>query len=116
MPRGKRAIGNTSVTISITEQFRDEIDAAAAAENRTRSNYIVTVLAKKLAQQKAMKELEAKAPAPFISTARAPHHETPSLNEEPVTRDAVAPKMPPPRITRARSALRKLPPANQPKD
>jgi hypothetical protein len=95
MPEKKshaRAPGKTSLTISLTDEFRDEIDAAAREENRTRSNFIVTLLAKKLAERKARLALDNAAPKPatFPSTARPPQ-EIHSVNESAPTADAVPP-------------------------
>lgn len=110
MPRGKRAPGKTSISISVTEEFRDEIDAAAAEDNRTRSNFIVTVLERKIAERKARQSLDAGAPhaSSFPLTARAPHGETPLLNEEPPKRDAVSAPAVPATRTRARRALKSM--------
>lgn len=121
MPRGKRTPGNTAVTISLTEAMRDEIDAAATEENRTRSNFIIHVLAKKLAERKARLALEFGAPhaSHFPSTARAPHAETLSLNEAPATHAAVAPKRASspaqPLVSKTRRALKAMVKKEKPK-
>jgi hypothetical protein len=90
-----RGPGKTSITLSVTEAFRDEIDEAAREENRTRSNWIVTVLAKKIAEAKAQQALEAGAPkgANFPSTARATAPGPFSVNESepPVAARATSP-------------------------
>lgn len=40
----KRATGKTQISISLPEDLVARIDVMATAENRNRSNYIVTVL------------------------------------------------------------------------
>jgi len=44
-----RSPSATTISISLTKEFRDKITAAAAADGRTRSNYIIQVLKKALA-------------------------------------------------------------------
>ncbi|WP_309400213.1 ribbon-helix-helix domain-containing protein [Cerasicoccus maritimus] len=39
-----RAPGKTQISISLPQELIDRIDAAAAAENRNRSNFIATAL------------------------------------------------------------------------
>ncbi len=45
----QRAADSTTITVSLKKSFRDRIDAAAAAEQRSRSNYIVKVLTEAVA-------------------------------------------------------------------
>jgi predicted transcriptional regulator len=44
MPKGIRAKANRTITVSIPRSLVDEIDAFAAEEKRTRSNWIVKEL------------------------------------------------------------------------
>jgi hypothetical protein len=71
MPRGKRAPGQTQISISMPKSIVDEIDALAAEDRRTRSNWIVSVIEKRIAAEHAKKELESAAPE---------HRSTPTLN------------------------------------
>lgn len=87
MPRGKRASGQTHISISLPIETLLEIDQCADDDNRTRSNWIVNELEKRLAAIKSRKQLDADAPRPFPSTA------SPALLPEPAHRlnDAPAP-------------------------
>lgn len=103
MPRGKRAPGNTQISISISAELLKETDEAAAEENRTRSNYIVDLLIKRLERRRAEKALNASSPkskpSPFPSAAEPPPRRVNvSLNEDAAApaalESAASPKIP----------------------
>jgi metal-responsive CopG/Arc/MetJ family transcriptional regulator len=52
MPKGKRAPDQCQVSFTLPKAVLAELDAAAGAENRNRSNFIVTVLKEWLASHK----------------------------------------------------------------
>ena len=49
----RRAAGQTTLTISIPEELKADIEAAASEEQRSTSNYLVVELAKLIAAKKA---------------------------------------------------------------
>lgn len=58
MPKGKRAPGSTQVSISLNKTLLAGIDECAAADNRSRSNWIVTELIRCVEKHKAQRQLD----------------------------------------------------------
>lgn len=48
MPRGKRAAAQTQISVSLPRRLLENIDALAAEDHRTRSNWIVAVIERKV--------------------------------------------------------------------
>lgn len=57
MPRGKRSQDQTQISLSLPKALLDEIDELAGADNRSRSNWIVTVIKKAVALRLSQKNI-----------------------------------------------------------
>lgn len=102
--RHDRAPDQTQITVSLPKSLLDEINAFAKADNRPRSNWIVTELARIVAQKLAEKTAEARAISALTVVPSSASTARIILNEEPPA--------PPrgPRMTGARKVLRALKP------
>lgn len=102
----ERAEGQAQISLSLPAELLDKINRLAKADGRSRSNWIVRMLNRKVEAETAPQ-----IPTPtFPSTASRTPTGALSLNEEPPKRDAVAPTRatpPAPRpVTKTRRALR----------
>ena len=104
MPKGQQAPGQRTVTISIASDLVDQIDAHAAAETRTRSNWIVTELKKAVIARKGVgAKLHALPDAAHVDAT--PSDSNVSLR---VAEDSPLKESPGPRARSTRAGLKKL--------
>ena len=101
----KRAPGATQISISLPTSVLLAIDQLADDDNRTRSNWIVNELEKRIAAASAKKALDKAAPSFSSPAAPDPPRFGSSVNEDP-SRSAPVDTTPKPRETRLRVALR----------
>lgn len=115
MPRGERSPDQTHVTISMPKKLLAEIDEEAKANNRTRSNWIVTELTAALKVKRQLRVSENFPEAGESHDAAAGGRSTVSTRTTPaapgseITFNEESPKdHAKPRVTPARAALRKM--------
>lgn len=101
------------MTVSLPKKLIEEINRLAREEDRSRSNWLVRELKKIIAQKNAAKKSERDSLAAGMVVPRDPvipaSHTIVSLNETaPPERVVTPPEPKPPRMTKARAALRKM--------